>query len=668
MMKRLFFFFSSLLLSLFLGWVIIETVPQMRYDSYPTLFIHRLSSEEAEEAVVVGQELELFAQKTNSLIVKRLALPQKNGQANFFYQSYGQGELPKGFSLATAEMVSQYQEQLTSYAIVRGEVSIQELVQFFADFGYQAIPSNPASPWLFMPSALSRGSQFLALLICWITFVALTLIYRIDELRSVGIKLLSGATLLGISGASVFKDVKETSLATCLAGIVGSLFLASKGVLDWLFLSYLICGLLVYQASLLVLSLILTIVYFIGVRRTKILPLIKGKLPLTGLLLLMFTGQFLAISVVGLSWNRVIIYHQELKKQESAMSSWDDEADLVSLSFNLAVSATDKRQHYFKKWYPLMDRAVDENLGLMVKHNLASFIFDDKTGDGIRETDYHPDGKTLYVTPGYLIKQGISLDSEIQEQLFQLSNGQFGLLLPENLKQDEETYKALYSAYLGDQFASGSINSFTPIVGFIPNHQNYFIYNQTAMLSQQYITDPVIVVVTPESTGYEAGSVSFWGNAINDHFFFQDYEIAQQLIQDEGLSSYVSYIENSKTRYQQQLLHLKSERLLSLAGALLGIGSSVLLFQSMNLIYFEQFKRELTIKRLSGLSFIALHKDYLTAQLSTFLLAFSLLTWLRQPFWLNSWTLGVFGLASIFTLLKQAKKDETGSIAVLKGA
>ncbi|MET3557976.1 putative ABC transport system permease protein [Streptococcus rupicaprae] len=670
-MKRFFLLFSNLLLTVFVVWLISGRVTQLRYGSYPSLFIHQIVTESPANLETLDAELEKLAVKTDSTIAKVLAVPQESGEANFFYQVYGHGKLPKELSPATEQMVLSYQKQATSYAIIDGPLTVQALVDFFLGLGYQAIPKLPESPWLFALFALSRGSQLLAVLICILTFTALTLIYRITELKAVGINLLSGQSLLSISLASILKDIIGTSIATLVSLLLGSAWLFYRGLGEWFFISFLLASLLIYQFILISISAFLTLVYVFGVRKNHILPIIKGRLPLLGLLSLMLGGQFLAITIVGVSLNRVLIYQNEMSLQEQSKSDWTKEPDLVNMSFNLAVGERDRQATYFDKWYPFINKAVEANVAMLVQNNLTQYVFSDQNNQGVKKTDYHPDGNTLYVTVNYLDKQSIDVDAKVRQQLEELLPGQYGLLLPYSLKDRANDYVELYSKELNDRFKtdeSTALQPINPIVGYLSDGREYFLYNQTAITSQQYLTDPIIVVITPKSTGSSSLARQFWGNAFTNHLFFSDYATAKRLLEEEQLLPYISYIENSRLLYQRQLEHIASERLLSLGGSILGIATSVLLFQSMNLLYFEQFRREIFIKRLSGLGFLQLHRDYLTAQLAIFFLAFAVLVWLKIPLFLNSLTFLIFWLNALLTLIYRAHREKLSPATVLKGA
>ncbi len=52
--------------------------------------------------------------------------------------------------------------------------------------------------------------------------------------------------------------------------------------------------------------------------------------------------------------------------------------------------------------------------------------------------DYNPYANSLYVTPNYLDVQNVELNEEDKKSINSLGGGEFGLLLPEKLKDQED--------------------------------------------------------------------------------------------------------------------------------------------------------------------------------------------------------------------------------------
>ncbi|MEJ6348164.1 DUF1430 domain-containing protein [Holzapfeliella sp. He02] len=104
-----------------------------------------------------------------------------------------------------------------------------------------------------------------------------------------------------------------------------------------------------------------------------------------------------------------------------------------------------------------------------------------------------------------------------------------------------------------------------------------------------------------------------------------------------------------------------------LAGAILAIVTSVILFSAMNLLYFEQFRREIFIKKISGLSFFEIHKKYLSFELVTLGLGAGIPVILGANSLIAMVALAVMILVLAILLFIQNKKEQQTAMTVMKG-
>ena len=78
--------------------------------------------------------------------------------------------------------------------------------------------------------------------------------------------------------------------------------------------------------------------------------------------------------------------------------------------------------------------------------------------DGNRFNDYTPAGNVIYVSPRYLIEEKVTISSEFMDKMQNLSEGEFGLILPESLREQSAYYQGLFTDYL-QNFSSGKCRS-----------------------------------------------------------------------------------------------------------------------------------------------------------------------------------------------------------------
>ncbi|SNH10124.1 DUF1430 domain-containing protein [Streptococcus pneumoniae] len=184
-----------------------------------------------------------------------------------------------------------------------------------------------------------------------------------------------------------------------------------------------------------------------------------------------------------------------------------------------------------------------------------------------------------------------------------LDVGEFVLLLPEHLRSEEEHYKSVFEDDLTSRISSqDERQQMTATVGYLESGQDRFVYNTTPISYQQFLKDPIIIVITPQSTGPQ--SILFWIDAVQNYVLFNQLSDAQELIQRQGIENWVSEMQTGYHNYITLLDNIQRERWVMLAGAVLGIATSILLFNTMNRLYFEEFRRAIFIKRIAGLRFL----------------------------------------------------------------
>lgn len=636
--------------------------------SYPSVTIMgTLGTQEPPSRGDFEKVLEDLANETHSLVARRIAEPQRSGKANFSYATYGQGRLPK--TMRQASVASAKSSSLAnSYLIIKGTLTKKKLLETFTQLGYQAVDfGEQSNPLYFFVSCLSKGAQFLALLIFLLTFLALTLIYRVRELRSAGIRLISGQALLEITVKTVKKDFFLILQAYVASVLLGLGFLGILGLFESYFILLIAGTTLCYSLLLAFVSLLLSGVYLLGLKKTSLIEVIKGKLPLRRLIILMLLGQLLAVVIVGNSVNRIIIYNRELQQQSLSQVAWRKEKNWFNLGFNLGGQQPYNKKEQDRRetiWYQLIQDGVTNHGTMLVQHNFANYMLSSQTVQGTRLTDYAPEGNTLFVTPNYFTNQKIDVPSHVMEQLTQLKEGQFGLILPKKLSKDSQQYIKIYEDYFAKMMGLEQVEA---KVSYLPNHRSYFVFNQTPIASQQYVTDPIFLVLTPTSTGNGTLAKSFWNNALNYYLFFNGYDKTIEMLKDYGTYPWISYVENSQASYEMQVSNIQTEVISTLAGSVLGVLTSILLFNSMNLLYFEQFRRVIFIKRIAGMSPLSIHRNYLVAQFVVLLIGFATVVFMSQNLLISLVTLLLFIGCSLATLVWQLSAENRLAVTVLKG-
>ena len=670
-MKKLFILISNLLASLFFVWVF--TIWTDTYVSYyyPNVVVIDSSPETTFQHVAT--RLEKLAEETDSFIAIQHQDPNSEGTPVFSYTTFGNGKLPDGLQEKNLED-AQSSSVETNYFVFDGHLDIHLLREELSQLGLTNMHLTIPSKLSTLMAIFSNGFQLISLLIFILTFGALTLISQISQLRSSGIRLISGEKRWSIFLRPVGEDLKGIAVGFSLAGVLAILM---QKILSLPTQSLMTIGegLLSYNLILLSISLFFAQLFAVGIKKIHLMQIIKGQVPVRGIISLILIGQLLAIIIVTLGIGSSLKYSQAWQQHRIGQEAWSQERQLITLSISREGTShgfDEQAQRKFRTWYQLMDLAVSEQKAFLSRHQLIDRTLQNGMASSKNLTtstewhDYSPNGNVLIVTPQYLERQNIPVDTTIEQKMNHLDVGEFVLLLPEHLRSEEEHYKSVFEDDLTSRMSSqDERQQMTATVGYLESGQDRFVYNTTPISYQQFLKDPIIIVITPQSTGPQ--SVLFWVDAVQNYVLFNQLSDAQELIQRQGIENWVSEMQTGYHNYITLLDNIQRERWVMLAGAVLGIATSILLFNTMNRLYFEEFRRTIFIKRIAGLRFLEIHRTYLFAQLGVFLLGFVASIFLMVEIVVAFLVSLLFTGLSLLQLHVQMQKENKMSMLVLKG-
>ena len=670
-MKKLFILISNLLASLFFVWVF--TIWTDTYVSYyyPNVVVRDSSPETTFQHVAT--RLEKLAEETDSFIAIQHQDPNSEGTPAFSYTTFGNGKLPDGLQEKNLED-AQSSSVETNYFVFDGNLDIHLLREELSQLGLTNMHLTIPSKLSTLMAIFSNGFQLISLLIFILTFGALTLISQISQLRSSGIRLISGEKRWSIFLRPVGEDLKGIAVGFSLAGVLAILM---QKILSLPTQSLMTIGegLLSYNLILLSISLFFAQLFAVGIKKIHLMQIIKGQVPVRGIISLILIGQLLAIIIVTLGIGSSLKYSQAWQQHRIGQEAWSQERQLITLSISREGTSPgfdEQAQRKLRTWYQLMDLAVSEQKAFLSRHQLIDRTLQNGMASSknfITSTEWHdysPNGNVLIVTPQYLKRQNIPVDTTIEQKMNHLDVGEFVLLLPEHLRSEEEHYKSVFEDDLTSRMSSqDERQQMTATVGYLESGQDRFVYNTTPISYQQFLKDPIIIVITPQSTGPQ--SILFWVDAVQNYVLFNQLSDAQKLIQRQGIENWVSEMQTGYHNYITLLDNIQRERWVMLAGAVLGIATSILLFNTMNRLYFEEFRRAIFIKRIAGLRFLEIHRTYLFAQLGVFLLGFVASIFLMVEIVVAFLVSLLFTGLSLLQLHVQMQKENKMSMLVLKG-
>ncbi|MGL5899895.1 MAG: DUF1430 domain-containing protein [Lactobacillaceae bacterium] len=651
-MKKIFIFLSTIVILIFFLFQINQTSDGFLFDLTDNVTLDQ-GSQEIKRGDL-NTSLNHYALKHHSLVIKLIVIP---GQSNV-YQKFGKGELTEGLKEASAYQQNTSSE-ISQYLIIKGPLTNQQLGDYFKEWGYEVRISNKQPLLLVAMQYLASNSLLLIFLIFILTFVALTIILRIKDLRSAGIRLVSGESIWSIMASSVKSDALFITLSFLFSNGIGFLMFWGKG---WLHLPYwkpLLVALFIYDFLLILISFLLSLVYLLGLKKSDLLSIIKGKLPLKRLIGIMSFCQLIAIIIVGFGINRIPVYYAELLEEKKAANEWHKLDQRFNLMTSGATSIYDKNEP--ANWYNLQKDVIENYDAILVKNN---FSVRDNI-DGLREKPYGPEGNTFFVTPNYLKYENIKLDAKSRDKLNHLKLGEYGLILPQKLKAKTKKYQKLYDQHFS--YLTAKEVKISPVITYVPNQQERFAYNNNGIRPQQFVKDPIIMVLTPQSTGNNLNSHRFWKSTGVYYSFYRGYKQTIRLTKKHHLYKKIAEISDSQQNYEREVRFFRNQTITFFIGAIFGVITSAILFNSMSILYFEEFRRDIFIKRISGMNFLEIHFNYLLTQLAVMIfgLAFNIFT--TKNIGTSLITFAIFLANMLFILIYQMKKENNFAVTVLKG-
>ncbi|MTV63886.1 bacteriocin-associated protein, partial [Streptococcus pneumoniae] len=435
-MKKLFILISNLLASLFFVWVF--TIWTDTYVSYyyPNVVVRDSSPETTFQHVAT--RLEKLAEETDSFIAIQHQDPNSEGTTVFSYTTFGDGKLPDGLQEKNLED-AQSSSVETNYFVFDGHLDIHLLREELSQLGLTNMNLTIPSKLSTLMAIVSNGFQLISLLIFILTFVALTLISQISQLRSSGIRLISGEKRWSIFLRPVGEDLKGIAVGFSLAGVL-TILMQKILSLPTQSLMTIGAGLLSYNLILLSISLFFAQLFAVGIKKIHLMQIIKGQVPVRGIISLILIGQLLAIIIVTLGIGSSLKYSQAWQQHRIGQEAWSQERQLITLSISREGTSPgfdEQAQRKLRTWYQLMDLAVSEQKAFLSRHQLIDRTLQNGMASSknlITSTewhDYNPNGNVLIVTPQYLERQNIPVDTTIEQKMNHLDVGEFVLLLPE---------------------------------------------------------------------------------------------------------------------------------------------------------------------------------------------------------------------------------------------
>ncbi|MDT2935451.1 bacteriocin-associated integral membrane family protein [Lactococcus lactis] len=600
----------------------------------------------------VVKEIDDYARKHNVFIVMDIVTPAGSEDFKPTYITFGTGKLASNMILfpkanrANNDLLGMG----ATYNILKGHGSAEELSQYLNQKFHVTASYFPTMSLIGEYYNIYGNPQAVTLLISiFLAFVGLAIFVRISELRKSGIELLSGKTLLNTVFSDSIRDIKFISILTIIAMIGTSSYLLITGLSNLSLHIFALFSIFFSSLIFVLLSCLVSAIIMIILSRSQLNSLIKGKLPTIALMVLVVLMQF-AVSIVLVTSLSGIHYNQiELKKQEADLDKWKQQKDYYTFpyaSINLQVSNQEA-----KAWWNFYNIEVTKDEAIFVRHDLFA---------GPQESSQNQ----LIVTPSYLKAQHI----KVKEDFSNLKLGEYGLLIPKNQMKNRQKLIAQYDKLLTETTQNGKKETKmkAKYVEEVPNGEKRFIYNVAyeKMTTQQEISDPIIVVITPQSSGEETG-ISWAGD--NDYFFVKGKEQTLNRLKELGLYDKVHFLVNAYGQYEAQTNLVKESLSMAIISAIITIIVISFFYILLHVLYFTHFRRTIIIKFISGMPNLRIHRRFIFVELGLLVILLPTLTIISNEFLYSLFVVSALWFISFIILLVQMKNFENGQINSLKG-
>ena len=663
-MKRVFLFISNLLLTFFLiatlsFWK--DSLPQILFPGAAVL------SGQADYSTV-KEKLNSLAKEHNSLIARTIWEVDSDGKSQTYYEVFGDGKLPDWMPPASQESIHK-SDLLNNYNIISGSLTSQELATHLKELGLEKANAFENDRVSFVLALFTQPNQLTSMLIFLLTFLALIVIGQIQSLSQSGIRLISGEQLSHLFFRSLARDGLDILLFGLPALLIASVLLISLGY-PYEVQTFLGILFILYNSLLFLLSLLIALLFTISLKKVHLLSIIKGKLPIKSILRILYFGQVLAILLVIVGFGRMSTYYHILEKNEAGQATWEQRSNVVTLQTGRSsqMKNLDELQTNADKWFDFIQHAIDNENAFLIKYNLVEQALKQATSNH-NETENNPygvEGKNiLYVTPNYFKKEGIKLTSETFQKINTLKDGQILAILPEELQKNEKDIKSTLQQELTNRLYSSKSNQTVEVSIAYTNQKNdVFLYNTAHIAYDQWLSNPIFLVLSPKALG-KASSI-FWFTNL-EYLYFTDLHQTQELLKHYQLDHMVSGLSSARETYLQLNQKIKIEIFSNLASAMFAILTSILLFTSLNLLYFEAFRKTIFLKKIAGYYFFELHSRYITSQIIALFLGSGLAFIISKNIWITLILFFSFSSLAVLLLKICDKKESKTYASIIKG-
>lgn len=643
-MEKLLIILSIILVSSFSIFIVISLHKQMFAGTDGGVLVLKAKSN-------IKESINDIAEKNNVLIAKQIMVPSIDGKTDNqpTFQKFGKGTLPADFPEQSNQAFIENSNDAVYYFIFGKTLDANSLSNYLNKLGNTTVVSD--TDWRFQGIiSIFDVRLVIGTLLFIISYISLLIANVIRDLKKQGIQRLSGLSTFILAFSGMKKRLLCIIMTTAVSLLTGTLILYSLNLKRIMYFYVILFPTLFWALILVMVEVLVGVLVYLFLQRQEISLVIKERAPITALMNVVFSLQLLSLLCLIFSFSNIQSSFIELNLLNKGKNYWADQE-----YYSPSLLTGDVTQ-YGENLSEFLVAANEKEELLLVADNFNKVPI---------ENQYFPTSEgnenVLYVTPNYIEKVGIELDSTL--------NNDMTILIPESQKSKENELTSAWSKILNSSSKETAKLNISSESYKMPTKElfTFRIFGWAAVSNQSFVTEPLIIVIAPHifnDQRFDSGILFSWIS--REQFLFSNNKTTASLIKKYGLENILGSFSNGKFSVSNRLAEKKVQQLFMIVASCMALISATFLFYLMNQIYLYQNRKKFAVFRISGESLINTHKNYLAKLL--FILIFSII--LIFICRLDSLTFVVPLIFSGLQLLlfeKQVRNNKSVSISILKG-
>lgn len=605
MIKKIYIILTTILISLTSTWMHIQNKEKYVYGTYNSIWINQNTSNSSNHLYSIA---ETFADEHQTMVYKRFPSIQ-GAERRMVYQAFGHQKVNPSFPLANDNDI-QNSSELGVY-LVEDQNLTPLFISTLQSNGYQFAKFGKKSVfYLGLPYFTAQSSIF-TIFIFFFFFFAISIITKIKKMASFSIYLLHGKKKYKLFTESLLKQFPFYLSTIMVTALLQWVFLNVFHAFESRLLPYYFLTPIFYIFILLIIESLQYILILISLHYKNLVSLLKGYLPVSKIMIGLYVCQCLVIFTSGVLVHHYMILKVKSQELSSSAQYWSKFNNYYQISDGLGIDFSDDT-NTIDSWSTFVRKQIRQDQAFYCETNLYDFGLSYE-----EEMNIFEQKNVILVSPNYFKTQQIQLPQDFLNQLYSMKTGEFGVLFYEqtpNQKEIIEQIKENISDYGKEDNGLSKHTDLANPKSYVYqslNPYSLFVFENFFYSVQQWIDNPIVIILHPDSLGDSSSARTFWTNAHSNFIYFEGEQQTKDALRQDGLIDQVSSIDQSLALYTENIEKYKTAIQQNFISTIVGLICSIILFYTINLLYFESFRKELFVYWVNGMPFIQMHRRFI---------------------------------------------------------